>query len=103
MLGSMLGLGSFLLSWWKPSNGLNAIIGGCAAELARKSAGEVVEQGGNGGLEVVSWLIAAATVPGSAGEIIYYEPIPEWFTGMGGVVLTAVRIFVLKKSKVTSR
>jgi len=28
-------------------------------------------------------------VPGRSGEIIYYEPIPEWFTGMGGIVLAA--------------
>ncbi|MDR3468581.1 MAG: hypothetical protein P4M07_21840 [Xanthobacteraceae bacterium] len=68
---------------------MNAIIGGRAAELARMSSAEIVEQGGNGGLEIVNWLIAAATVPGRSGEIIYYEPIPEWFTGMGGIALAA--------------
>lgn len=68
---------------------MNAITSGRAAELALRSTAEIVEKGGNGGLEIVNWLIAAATVPGRAGEIIYYEPIPEWFTGMGGVVLAA--------------
>ena len=68
---------------------MDAIISGRASELAGMSSAEVVEQGGNGGLEIVNWLIAAATVPGRSGEIIYYEPIPEWFTGMGGVVLAA--------------
>jgi len=68
---------------------MNAIISGRAPELARMSSAEIVEQGGNGGLEIVTWLIAAATVPGRSGEIIYYEPIPEWFTGMGGIVLAA--------------
>ncbi len=68
---------------------MNAIISGRAPELARMSCADIVEQGGNGGLEIVNWLIAAATVPGRSGEIIYYEPIPEWFTGMGGIVLAA--------------
>jgi 2'-aminobiphenyl-2,3-diol 1,2-dioxygenase large subunit len=68
---------------------MNAIISGRAPELARMSCAEIVAQGGNGGLEILNWLIAAATVPGRSGEIIYYEPIPEWFTGMGGIVLTA--------------
>lgn len=68
---------------------MNAIISGGASELARMSSAEIVEQGGNGGLEIVNWLLAAATVPGRGGEIIYYEPIPEWFTGMGGIVLAA--------------
>jgi 2'-aminobiphenyl-2,3-diol 1,2-dioxygenase, large subunit len=68
---------------------MNAIITGHAPEFARMSTAEIVEQGGNGGLEIVNWLIAAATVPGRNGEIVYYEPIPEWFTGMGGIVLAA--------------
>jgi 2'-aminobiphenyl-2,3-diol 1,2-dioxygenase, large subunit len=68
---------------------MDAITSGRASELARMSSADVVEQGGNGGLEIVNWLIAAATVPGRSGEIVYYEPIPEWFTGMGGVVLAA--------------
>jgi 2'-aminobiphenyl-2,3-diol 1,2-dioxygenase large subunit len=68
---------------------MDAIISGRAPELAKMSSAEIVEQGGNGGLEIVNWLIAAGAVPGRSGEIIYYEPIPEWFTGMGGVVLAA--------------
>jgi 2'-aminobiphenyl-2,3-diol 1,2-dioxygenase, large subunit len=68
---------------------MQTIIAGRAPELAKLSSAEIVEQGGNGGLEIVSWLMAAATVPGRSGEIIYYQPIPEWFTGLGGVVLAA--------------
>jgi 2'-aminobiphenyl-2,3-diol 1,2-dioxygenase, large subunit len=68
---------------------MNAIISGRASELAKMSSAEIVKQGGNGGLEIVNWLIAAATVPDRSGEIIYYEPIPQWFTGMGGIVLAA--------------
>jgi 2'-aminobiphenyl-2,3-diol 1,2-dioxygenase, large subunit len=68
---------------------MDTITSGHAAELAKMSSAEIVEQGGNGGLEIVNWLIAAATVPGRSGEIIYYQPVPEWFTGLGGVVLAA--------------
>jgi 2'-aminobiphenyl-2,3-diol 1,2-dioxygenase, large subunit len=68
---------------------MNAIISGRAPELAWMSSADIIEQGGNGGLEIVNWLIAAATVPGRSGEVIYYEPIPEWFTGMGGIILAA--------------
>lgn len=68
---------------------MNTVISGHAADLAKLSAKDIVEQGGNGGLEIVNWLIAAATVPGRGGEIIYYQPMTEWFTGLGGVVLAA--------------
>jgi hypothetical protein len=34
------------------------------------------------------WIFAAATVPQSRGEEIFYEPMPEWITGLGGIALT---------------
>ena len=57
--------------------------------LTRLSPAQVVEQGGNGGLEIVNWLLAAGAAPGWKGETVYYEPMPEWFTGMGGMELHA--------------
>jgi len=57
--------------------------------LTRLSAAQVVEQGGNGGLEIVNWLLAAGAAPAWRGETVYYEPMPEWFTGMGGMELHA--------------
>ncbi len=62
---------------------------GKAPELATLSPAEIVEQGGNGGLEIMNWLMAAATVPGREGEIIFYEQMPEWMMGMGGIMLEA--------------
>lgn len=47
----------------------------------------VLEHGGNGGLEILNWVMMAATLPGQHGETIYYEEIPEWVTGMGGIAL----------------
>lgn len=57
--------------------------------LTRLSPARIVEEGGNGGLEIVNWLLAAGAAPGWRGETIYYEPMPEWFTGMGGMELRA--------------
>lgn len=57
--------------------------------LARLTPAQIVEQGGNGGLEIVNWLLAAGAAPDWKGETVYYEPMPEWFTGMGGMELRA--------------
>ncbi len=57
--------------------------------LARLTPAQIVEQGGNGGLEIVNWLMAAGAAPDWKGETVYYEPMPEWFTGMGGLELRA--------------
>nr|BAH60856.1 large subunit of meta-cleavage enzyme [carbazole-degrading bacterium OC11S] len=48
---------------------------------------EIEKQSGNGGLEIVNWLMMAAAVNGAKGETVFYEPMPEWMTGMGGVLM----------------
>lgn len=41
---------------------------------------------GNGGLEVASWLFMTGALPERArGEVVYYEAIEQWESGMGGV------------------
>ncbi len=67
------------------------ITAGKAAELAELSPAEIVEQSGNGGMEVINWIMAAATAPGCRGEAIYYEPIPQWLTGVGGIAMHVQR------------
>lgn len=64
---------------------MRSLIEGRAHDLARLSASEIVERGGNGGLEVMNWMMAGAVAGDRRGEVVYYEPMPEWFTGMGGV------------------
>jgi 2'-aminobiphenyl-2,3-diol 1,2-dioxygenase, large subunit len=64
---------------------LGSFVRGHPERLTRWSASQVVEQGGNGGLEVVNWLCMAGAAPGWRGELVYYEEMPEWFTGMGGL------------------
>lgn len=62
---------------------------GQAESFTRLSVPQIVERGGNGGLEICNWLVAAGAAPGWRGETVYYEPMPEWFTGMGGMELRA--------------
>ncbi len=52
---------------------------------AGRSKDEILEAAGNGGLEVIHWLFMAAAVRAQKSETIYYEAIPEWMTGMGGI------------------
>jgi 2'-aminobiphenyl-2,3-diol 1,2-dioxygenase, large subunit len=62
---------------------------GKAEEVSRMSAAEVVEASGNGGLEIIAWLMAAATMPGAQGEQVYYVPVEKWGCGMGGLAIVA--------------
>jgi aromatic ring-opening dioxygenase catalytic subunit (LigB family) len=67
---------------------LDMIVHGHAAELARISVGELEEQAGNGGLELMTWLCMAGAMPGRAkGEIAFFEPLSQWGTTMAGLSL----------------
>ncbi|MGH7822911.1 MAG: hypothetical protein ACREQ9_24395, partial [Candidatus Binatia bacterium] len=67
---------------------LETIASGKAGLLARMSAEELAENAGNGGLEIMNWLMMAVAAGEPRGETIYYEPIPQWFTGMAGLAMT---------------
>lgn len=43
---------------------------------------EIEEHGGNGGQEIHNWLVLLGATQDFIPEIVYYEPIPEWVTGM---------------------
>jgi len=43
----------------------------------------VLSEGGNGCLEIKNWICAMGAFPGATVEVIAYEAIPEWITGMG--------------------
>lgn len=49
----------------------------------------ILENGGNGGMEVRQWAVAMGAMPGARGEIIDYAPVREWVTGLGFVQLFA--------------
>lgn len=43
----------------------------------------VEEQGGNGCLEIKNWICAMGAMPGAKAEVIAYEAMQSWITGMG--------------------
>ena len=52
--------------------------------LAALSDEYVEREGGNGALEIRNWLVAMAAMPaGIRGELLCYEPMPPWITGIG--------------------
>ncbi|AWW74413.1 protocatechuate 3,4-dioxygenase [Erythrobacter sp. KY5] len=46
---------------------------------------EIELASGNGGLEIIHWLFMAGAVGAERSEVLYYEPMVEWMTGMGGI------------------
>lgn len=67
---------------------IEKLTSGRGRELAELTADEIRREAGRSGLEVLHWIFAASTLPNSKGEKIFYEPMPEWITGMGGIAIT---------------
>ncbi len=65
------------------------LVEGRGAKLASYYNAEILREAGNGGLEVNAWIALAGAMPGARGECLFYEAIPEWASGMGGVELVA--------------
>ena len=66
---------------------LSAVEQSALEDWRSRSATEIEREGGNGGLEIMSWLAVLAATPGARAQITYYEPMLAWMTGMGGAVL----------------
>lgn len=64
---------------------MDALRRGDLKMLAEMSLDHILEQAGNGGLEIMCWLAAAAAAGGAGGEIYHYQPMETWFTGMGAM------------------
>ena len=64
---------------------LDDLCQGTWSDWAALTESEVAEEAGNGGLEIIHWLFMATALQASSAEVIYYEPLVEWMTGMGGV------------------
>ncbi|MBC2653512.1 DODA-type extradiol aromatic ring-opening family dioxygenase [Novosphingobium aerophilum] len=69
------------------SHVIAALIDGDSARIAALPSEEIIAASGNGGLEIISWLFAAAAAEGGFGRKVFYEPIPAWVTGMGAIEL----------------
>ena len=66
---------------------MDLFVAGKVQTVARMTTQEIAERHGNGGLEILNWVTAAAAAGEPPGERIYYEPVSMWQTGMGGVSL----------------
>jgi Catalytic LigB subunit of aromatic ring-opening dioxygenase len=55
--------------------------------LSRLTYEEIERDGGNGGQEIRNWIGLLGAVPGWKGELLAYEPVPEWITGCATVWL----------------
>ncbi|MBL8473462.1 MAG: protocatechuate 3,4-dioxygenase [Rhodocyclaceae bacterium] len=62
---------------------------GDLAGIGALSDDYILENGGNGAMEIRQWAVAMATMPGARGEIIDYAPVKEWVTGLGFVQMFA--------------
>lgn len=70
---------------------MDAILSGQGKDLTAWSQEKVRAEGGNGGQEILNWVcMAGALGPSVKGERLYYEDVPEWVTGMGGIELRPV-------------
>ncbi len=56
--------------------------------VAALSTDAIERDGGNGGQEIRNWIAVLGALPGVKGEVLAYEPVPEWLTGCGAVWLS---------------
>jgi protocatechuate 4,5-dioxygenase beta chain len=62
---------------------LDVVKNGDVDALVALSDEEIVEQAGNGALEIRNWIVAMAALPGAKPSVIAYEPVEPWITGLG--------------------
>lgn len=61
---------------------MSALARGAAPELAARSSAWIARNGGNGGQEIRNWLAVAAVTRNRPAEILAYEAIQPWLTGI---------------------
>jgi len=60
---------------------LDCVVRGDVEPLTRLTRDEIERDGGNGGQEIRNWIALLGALPGRRGEVLAYEPVPEWITG----------------------
>jgi len=66
---------------------LDYAVRGDIAALSALSDEYILANGGNGGMEIRNWACAMGALEGARGEVLAYEAVPEWVTGLGFVQL----------------
>jgi len=51
--------------------------------LAALTDEQVIQQAGNGALEIRNWIVAMSALHACTPRVIAYEPVPGWITGLG--------------------
>ncbi len=64
---------------------LEHVAKGTLTPLVELTESEIERDAGNGGQEIRNWVALLAGVPGWKGDVLAYEPVPEWITGCGAV------------------
>ena len=64
---------------------LGAIREGRGESLAYLTHDEIETDGGNGGQEIRNWIAVLGALPEKKGDVLYYEPVPDWLIGCGAV------------------
>ncbi len=67
---------------------IETITAGRCGDIAVMTTTEIQARAGNGGLELLNWMMMARTVPQARGEKVFYEPMPAWQTGLGGIKMS---------------
>jgi hypothetical protein len=58
---------------------------GTYTRLADLDTATIARKGGNGAQEIRNWATVMGAVPGTRGEVLFYEAVPQWLTGVAGV------------------
>lgn len=64
---------------------IDRLVAGQGVGLSQLTNEQILQDAGNGGLEVNSWIALAGAIPGATGECLFYEAIPAWASGMAGM------------------
>ena len=68
---------------------LDAVARGDVQKLIAMTDGDIIEQAGNGALEIKNWITAFGFMGECTGKIIEYQAVHEWVTGCGFAELSA--------------
>jgi protocatechuate 4,5-dioxygenase beta chain/2'-aminobiphenyl-2,3-diol 1,2-dioxygenase large subunit len=66
---------------------METLAAGRGEALSKLTNEQILNDAGNGGLEVNAWIALAGAVPRATGECSFYESIPAWASGMAGMAL----------------
>ncbi len=77
----MAQMGHVAIEWDKKI--MDAVERGDHQALMDLSDSEIIEDAGNGALEIKNWLVALGFMGDGVGETIDYVPVNEWVTGCG--------------------